>query len=143
MYLPRNAAPTRSHVWGSGLTKPGEEFSVIQTGVVDVGAATTVYFPHKAFLNQGLPRAVPFDVYDFEVGSDILYRIYFENPKGQILHDEYALEDPTVRSFAEERMTLAVVVLALAAAGVLVQFFLTARKRRVEPPPAPDAPPAQ
>jgi len=91
-----NGRLTFDHVGALALTKPGEEITALQTGMVDVGAATTVYYPRKCFLNQGISRSVPFDVYDFRTGSEILYKLYFEEPTGKILHDEYAAEGLTL-----------------------------------------------
>jgi len=84
------------HVGANALTKPGEEITALQTGLCDVGAATGVYYPTKAFVNAGITRSVPFDVYDFKTGSEILYKMYYEVPAGKVLHDEFALEGVTL-----------------------------------------------
>jgi len=77
-------------VGGGALTKPGEELTALQTGLVDAGAFSMVYYPTQMYINSGFNRALPFDTTDVKIGTDIMYKLYYDDPAtSKILQNEF------------------------------------------------------
>ena len=75
-----NGAIKFNYVGSNSLTKPGEEITALTSGVVDVGAFSMVYYPTQMYINSGFTRALPFDTTDVAVGTDIIYKLYYDDP---------------------------------------------------------------
>lgn len=79
------------YVGSFALTKAGEEITALQTGLCDVGNTCVVYHPVKLYINSGFSRAVPFDIPDLPRATDVMYKLYYEDPEtSKILSDEYS-----------------------------------------------------
>jgi TRAP-type C4-dicarboxylate transport system substrate-binding protein len=74
-----NGAVKFNYVGSNSLTKPGEEVTALQNGIVDVGAFSLVYFPAQFYLNSGFNRAVPFDITDIPTATKAAYDLYYNN----------------------------------------------------------------
>jgi TRAP-type C4-dicarboxylate transport system substrate-binding protein len=79
------------HIYSFALTKPGEEIVALQSGLCDVGNTCVVYHPVDLYINCGFPRAVPWAVNEVRLGTEIMYKLYYEVPEtAKILSDEFA-----------------------------------------------------
>lgn len=86
-----NGAIKFNYVGSNSLTKPGEEITALTSGVVDVGGFSLVYYPTPMYVNSGFTRALPFDTTDVNVGTDIIYKLYYDDPAtSAILQGEFA-----------------------------------------------------
>jgi TRAP-type C4-dicarboxylate transport system substrate-binding protein len=74
-----NGAVKFSYVGSTSLTKPGEEITALQNGIVEVGALSLVYFPAQFYINSGFTRAVPFDITDIPTANKAAYGLYYDN----------------------------------------------------------------
>ena len=78
------------YVGSNSLTKPTEEVTALQNGLVDVGAFSMVYYAAPFFVNSGFNRAVPFDITDIPTATKAAYELYYNNPAtSKILNDEF------------------------------------------------------
>jgi TRAP-type C4-dicarboxylate transport system substrate-binding protein len=75
-----NGAVKFEYVGSNSLTKPTEEITAIQNGLVDVGAFSLVYYAAPFYVNGGFNRAVPFDITDVPTATKVAYDLYYNNP---------------------------------------------------------------
>ena len=68
------------YVGSNSLTKPGEEITALQSGLVEVGAFSVVYHPVPMYINAGFTRAIPFDTVDIAQATKIIYKLYYNDP---------------------------------------------------------------
>jgi TRAP-type C4-dicarboxylate transport system substrate-binding protein len=68
------------YVGSNSLTKPTEEITALQNGLVDVGAFSLVYYAAPFYVNSGFPRTVPFDITDIPTATKAAYDLYYTNP---------------------------------------------------------------
>jgi TRAP-type C4-dicarboxylate transport system substrate-binding protein len=81
------------YVGSNSLTKPTEEITALQNGLVDVGAFSLVYYAAPFYVNSGFPRAVPFDITDVPTATKAAYGLYYDNPAtAKILGDEFVAQ---------------------------------------------------
>jgi TRAP-type C4-dicarboxylate transport system substrate-binding protein len=85
-----NGAVKFNYVGSYSLTKPGEEITALQNGIVDVGACSPIYYPAQFYVNSGFARIVPFDNIDHPTATKVAYELYFNNPAtSKVLSDEF------------------------------------------------------
>jgi TRAP-type C4-dicarboxylate transport system substrate-binding protein len=78
------------YVGSNSLTKPTEEVTALQNGLVDVGGFSLVYYASQFYVNSGFNRAVPFDITDIPTATKAAYDLYYTNPvTSQILNAEF------------------------------------------------------
>jgi len=78
------------YVGSNSLTKPTEEVTALQNGLVDCGAFSMVYYAAPFYVNSGFNRAVPFDITDIPTATKAAYELYYNNPAtSKILNDEF------------------------------------------------------
>ena len=85
-----NGAVKFNYVGSNSLTKPGEEVTALQNGIVDVGGNSMVYYPAQFYVNSGFARAVPFDITDLTTATKAAYDLYYNNAStSKALNNEY------------------------------------------------------
>jgi TRAP-type C4-dicarboxylate transport system substrate-binding protein len=82
------------YVGSNSLTKPTEEITALQSGLVDVGGFSLVYYAAPFYVNAGFPRTVPFDITDVPTATKAAYDLYYTNPATvQILTNEFSRQN--------------------------------------------------
>ena len=78
------------YVGSNSLTKPTEEITALQNGLVDVGGFSLVYYAAPFYVNSGFTRAVPFDIIDIPTAAKAAYDLYYNNAAtSKALNDEF------------------------------------------------------
>jgi TRAP-type C4-dicarboxylate transport system substrate-binding protein len=82
------------YVGSNSLTKPGEEITAIQSGQVDVGGFSLVYYAAPFYVNAGFPRTVPFDITDVPIATKAAFDLYYTNSAtAPLLNAEFAKQN--------------------------------------------------